>query len=120
MHEYKVNILRVVDGDTVDAEIDLGFSVFVKQRIRLYGINTPDSRSKDLEEREKGLASKAKLNEILTKEFIVETILNKRGKFGRILGVVYTQDEDGNRKNINETLVAEGLAQSYFNTGQDE
>lgn len=121
MYTYKAKLIRVIDGDTIDAEIDLGFSVYVKQRIRLYGINTPDSRSKDLEIREKGISSKARLNEILTREFIVETILNKRGKFGRILGVVFTSNEDdGTLTNINETLVTEGHALSYFSASQDE
>lgn len=121
MYTYKAKLIRVIDGDTIDAEIDLGFSVYVKQRIRLYGINTPDSRSKDLEIREKGISSKARLNEILTRDFIVETILNKRGKFGRILGVVFTSNEDdGTLTNINETLVKEGHALSYFSASQDE
>jgi len=119
MYTYKARLIRVIDGDTVDAEIDLGFGVFMKQRIRLYGINTPDSRTKDLDERERGLASKARLAELLPREFIVETILNKRGKFGRILGVLYVQDED-TRTNINETLVKEGHAVEYFGGSRDE
>ena len=120
MYTYKARLIRVIDGDTVDAEIDLGFGVYMKQRVRLYGINTPDSRSKEQEERERGLASKQRLTEILTREFIVETILNKRGKFGRILGILYVEQEDGIRNNINETLVKEGFAKEYFGTIKDE
>lgn len=118
MYTYKARLIRVIDGDTVDAEIDLGFGVFMKQRVRLYGINTPESRTKDLDERERGLASKARLTELLPREFIVETILNKRGKFGRILGVLYVQEND-TRININETLVNEGHAQEYFGGSRD-
>ncbi len=115
MYTYKAKLMRVVDGDTVDAEIDLGFGVFMKQRIRLYGINTPESRTRDLEEKERGLAAKARLVEILGKEFIIETILNKRGKFGRILGTLHTIAEEGGESiNINQKLVEEGHAVEYF------
>jgi|TARA_B000000557_G_C20753487_1_gene434063 micrococcal nuclease len=114
MYTYKAKLMRVVDGDTVDAEIDLGFGVFMKQRIRLYGINTPESRTRDLEEKERGLAAKARLTELLGKEFIVETILNKRGKFGRILGTLHVNKDDGSTQNINQTLVEEGHAVEYF------
>jgi len=120
MYTYKARLIRVIDGDTVDAEIDLGFGVYMKQRVRLYGINTPDSRSKEQEERERGLASKQRLTEILTREFIIETILNKRGKFGRILGVLYIETENGERENVNNILVQEGHAKEYFGTIRDE
>lgn len=111
--------MRVVDGDTIDAEIDLGFGVFIKQRIRLYGIDTPESRTKDLEEKERGLAAKARLTELLPKEFIVQTILNKRGKYGRVLGTLLVEDESGNVTDINETLVTEGFAVHYFGGAKD-
>ena len=65
MFEYSAKVVRVVDGDTLDAEIDIGFDVFVKKRIRLYGIDTWESRTRDLEEKEKGLAAKARLIELL-------------------------------------------------------
>ena len=114
MYTYKAKLVRVIDGDTIDAEIDLGFNVLIRQRIRLYGINTPECRTTDLEEKEKGLAAKERLVELLPKEFIVETVLNKRGKFGRILGILHSESEDGTRVNINETLVNEGHAVEYF------
>jgi len=113
MYTYKAKLIRIIDGDTVDAEIDLGFGVFLKQRIRLYGINTPETRTTDLEEKERGLAAKQRLTEILGKEFIVETILNKRGKFGRVLGILHVENEEGTRMNINEQLVTEGHAVEY-------
>lgn len=120
LYTYKARLIRVIDGDTVDAEIDLGFGVYMKQRVRLYGINTPDSRSKDQTERESGLASKQRLTEVLSKEFIIETILNKRGKFGRILGVIYITKETGERESVNNILVAEGYAKEYFGSIRDE
>lgn len=114
MYTYKARLIKIIDGDTVDAEIDLGFGVFLKQRIRLYGINTPETRTTDLSEKEKGLAAKQRLTELLDKEFIVETLLNKRGKFGRVLGILHIEAEDGTRTNINEQLVNEGHAVEYF------
>ena len=78
MYTYKAKLVRVIDGDTIDAEIDLGFNVLIRQRIRLYGIDTPEARTRDLVEKEKGLAAKQRLTEILPKEFVVETVLNKR------------------------------------------
>lgn len=114
MYTYKAKLIRIIDGDTVDAEIDLGFGVFLKQRIRLYGINTPETRTTDLVEKERGFAAKQRLTEILDKEFIVETILNKRGKFGRVLGILHVENEEGIRTNINEQLVKEGHAVEYL------
>ena len=113
MYTYKARLIRIIDGDTIDAEIDLGFGVFLRQRIRLYGINTPETRTLDLEEKERGFAAKQRLTEILGKEFTVETILNKRGKFGRVLGILHVEDESGTKTNINNQLVQEGHAVEY-------
>jgi len=115
MYTYKAKLIRVIDGDTIDAEIDLGFGVFMRQRVRLYGINTPESRTRDLEEKERGLAAKARLTELIAKEFIIETLLNKRGKFGRILGVIHSTLPDSDETfNVNERLVEEGHAKVYM------
>lgn len=114
MYTYKARLIRVIDGDTVDAEIDLGFDVFVRQRIRLYGINTPESRTTDLEEKERGLAAKQRLIELLPKEFVVETILNKRGKYGRVLGILQVPGENETLTNVNDLLVEEGHAVRYM------
>jgi micrococcal nuclease len=116
MYEYKARLIRVIDGDTIDADIDLGFGVWVRQRIKLYGINTPDSKSKDPEVRDKGIASRNKLIEILPREFVVQTILNKRGKFGRVLGNLFVQVDEHHKQNINDTMVEEGVATHYFNS----
>lgn len=113
MYTYKAKLIKVIDGDTIDAEIDLGFGVFLKQRIRLYGINTPETRTKDLDEKELGLKAKDRLIELLPNEFIVETILNKRGKYGRVLGNVMFETLNGEIINVNKLLVEEGHAVEY-------
>ena len=92
MYQYKAKLIRVVDGDTVDAMIDCGFSTFKKERIRLYGIDTPECRTRDKEEKARGLAAKARLEELIAEgnnEFIIETSIDKKGKYGRLLGVLY-------------------------------
>ena len=113
MYTYKAKLVRVINGDTLDIEIDLGFDLSIKQRLKLYGVDTPDSRSTDLEIRQKGLDVKQRVIEVLTKEFTVTTILNKRGKYGRILGKVYIVDDNDNKVCINELLVDEGHAIRY-------
>jgi len=92
MHEYKVNILKVVDGDTVDVDIDLGFGIWLKkERVRIMGIDTPESRTSDKVEKVFGLAAKNRLISLLGAEAILQTQVSKKGqdmkgKFGRILG----------------------------------
>tara|TARA_Y100001937_G_C6904920_1_gene235002 strand:- start:183 stop:548 length:366 start_codon:yes stop_codon:yes gene_type:complete len=121
MYEYKFKLSRVVDGDTVDGSIDLGFGIFVKKRIRLLGINAPETRLqrsiKNVEERDKekqlGLMAKAKLKELLRgKEVLIQTQLDKTGKFGRVLGTLITLDNDS-KLNINSYLVSHGYAKKY-------
>ena len=122
MYEYKIKeINRIVDGDTVDATIDLGFDVLYKTRVRLYGINTPETRTKDLEEKAKGLAAKERLNEIINKavhmghHLILQT--KEKGKFGRYLGVLIIEDcrpDHDTRTDINQLLVEEGHAEPYY------
>ena len=90
MYRYKVDIVKVIDGDTVDVDIDLGFGmVYKKQRVRLKGIDTPESRTRNLEEKKFGLAAKAYLKEQLTGEDAythIELVSHDKGNFGRILG----------------------------------
>ena len=88
MYEYKCKIRKVVDGDTVDVDIDLGFGVWLrKQRVRLVGIDTPESRTRDLEEKKYGLAAKEFLTKWVTSGGLtIKTTKDQRGKFGRILG----------------------------------
>jgi|TARA_R110002012_G_scaffold320581_1_gene544605 micrococcal nuclease len=108
MYEYKATVHRIIDGDTVDVTIDLGFEMTTKQRIRLYGINTPETRTRDLEEKKRGKASKARLLELINtgdRQIILQTL--KRGKYGRILGKLLHPET---RENYNRTLLKEGHA----------
>ena len=112
LYHYSAEVTRVVDGDTVDAFVDLGFDMHSKQRVRLFGINTPECRTRDKEEKKRGLAAKARLKEMLSEEknkCVIKTRLDKKGKFGRVLGVLYVNDKD-----LNNQLVKEGHAKKYY------
>ena len=79
MYEYRVEVLKVIDGDTVDVDIDLGFGVWLKnERVRLHGIDTPESRTRDLEEKKFGLAAKARLKELLKHDVYLRTMVGRR------------------------------------------
>ena len=108
---YYASLIRVVDGDTVDLEIDLGLKIFTRQRIRLFGIDTPEIHGvkKDSEEFIKGAAAKDRVVELLFgKKLLVETTKDKTGKYGRYLARVWAEDTC-----INDLLVKEGFAQEY-------
>ena len=109
MYTYKIKLDRVVDGDTIDAYIDLGFDVSVKKRIRFMGINTPESRTRDLEEKARGLAAKQFVKDTLAKHDNM-FILNSHGvgKYGRCLGEIVL-----NKVNLNDLLITEGHAVKY-------
>ena len=112
MYTYKAKLDRVVDGDTVDAYIDLGFDISVHKRIRLAGIDSPESRTRDLEEKARGLAAKDRLIDLLKDgKFTLES--KEVGKYGRVLGVLLVDDANNNFININKTLVEEGYAVEY-------
>ena len=123
MYNYRCVILRVIDGDTVDVDIDLGFSVWLKdQRVRLAGIDTPESRTKDLAEKAHGLAAKSRLSELLPQggKFEIATMISKDNselheKFGRILGDFVIPSTNNTANNI---LINEGYAVPY--TGQSK
>jgi len=113
MYEYRTKVSRVVDGDTVDVDIDLGFGVWMKkERIRLLGIDTPESRTRDKEEKKYGLAAKEFLKKALGTSPILKTTKDGKGKFGRILGEFIVEVED-NRININQLLVDNHHAVQY-------
>jgi len=106
---YQAEIERVVDGDTVDVTLDLGFDVKLhKQRVRLHGIDTPESRTRNLAEKKLGLAAKERLKELCVGTFKVKSL--GKGKYGRVLGIPYT--EDG--QDICQMLIDEGHAVEYF------
>ena len=114
MYEYKVkSVDHIVDGDTLDVTVDLGFNISHKIRVRLEGIDTPESRTKDLEEKARGLESKAYFTEMLAKcegTLIVQT--HKKGKYGRYIGTLISDDGDS-RVDINRMLIREGYAVEY-------
>tara|TARA_B100000131_G_scaffold321605_1_gene372789 strand:+ start:2322 stop:2717 length:396 start_codon:yes stop_codon:yes gene_type:complete len=118
MHEYNAKLIKVVDGDTIDAEIDLGFKIFIKERVRLYGIDTWESRTRDLEEKKKGLAAKARLKELISdKPFVIKTHKKQKGKYGRILGEIFIKGNAEWRDeevNVNDLLFEEGHACKYY------
>ena len=115
MYQYAVKVERVVDGDTVDVRIDLGFDIFHSARVRMMGIDTPESRTRNLEEKALGLASKARLKELLRgKKVTIETSKEGKGKFGRVLATVWTFDKDSDETvDINARLIEEGHARPY-------
>tara|TARA_R100001163_G_C5066954_1_gene205686 strand:- start:633 stop:1043 length:411 start_codon:yes stop_codon:yes gene_type:complete len=117
MYQYKVTVTRVVDGDTVDVDIDLGFSVVLKkQRVRLYEIDTPESRTRDKEEKKFGLASKEYLKNTLLAAKNIYLISYDKGKFGRILGELFIDDND---KSVNMQMVDNHHAVKYYGQNKD-
>lgn len=123
MYMYKCKILRIVDGDTVDVDIDLGFGMWMhRERVRMMGIDTPESRTRDLEEKAFGLASKERLKELLPigSIQILKTEIDKsgedaKGKFGRILGDFLIEGE-----RASEILIEEGHAVAYHGQSKDD
>tara|TARA_S200000501_G_C20781644_1_gene725324 strand:+ start:639 stop:1076 length:438 start_codon:yes stop_codon:yes gene_type:complete len=123
MYEYKCKILRVVDGDTVDIDIDLGFGIWMhKERVRMMGIDTPESRTRDKVEKKFGLASKAHLKDILPvgsmqhlKTEIDRSGEDAKGKFGRILGDFLIEG-----KRVTEKMVEDGHAVPYTGGSKDD
>ncbi len=115
MYEYKIIVKKVVDGDTLDADIDLGFNTLVRRRLRVTGIDTPESRTKDLKEKEMGLKAKKLVADAVKN---AETVIVKsygEDKYGRVLVDLFC---DG--KNIAEKLITEGLAWKYDGGTKDK
>ena len=114
---YRAKLDRVVDGDTVDALIDVGFDIWVKKRIRFMGLDAWESRTRDLEEKKLGLAAKSRVIELLEKTSSKPGYFRLKshgvGKYGRVLGELFVEDNDGKQWNVNETLIAEGHAYIY-------
>ena len=114
---YRAKLDRVVDGDTIDAMIDVGFDIWVKKRIRYKGMDTWESRTRDLEEKKKGLAAKERNKELLEKVSSKPGYFRLKsygvGKYGRVLGEIFIQDSEDKQYNINETLITEGHAYKY-------
>ena len=132
MYQYTAKLIRVVDGDTLDCLISLGFGIFIKERVRLMGIDTPESRTRNKAEKSWGLAAKDRLKKILksTKgEFIITTKLQKKGKFGRILGEILipadmitetTIKYNSGNISVNQILMEEKLPIPYTGGNKEE
>lgn len=113
---YNAEVKKVVDGDTFDIVIDLGFDTLKKGRVRLYGVNTPESRTSNVDEKQKGLAAKEFTDQWLTRanhKVKIETVIDKNEKYGRVLAKVW--DASGNC--LNTDIVTAGLAREYYGVG---
>ena len=117
MYEYECKISRVVDGDTVDVDIDLGFGTWrCSERIRLYGVDTPECRTRNAEEKAAGLLAKKFVQEALHVGGTYKLQTREKGKFGRFLGVIFVSD----KTSINTALVTEHLAVPYHGQSKQE
>jgi micrococcal nuclease len=122
MYAYRCIVVKIVDGDTVDVDIDLGFGVWMKkQRIRLFGIDTPESRTRDLEEKKYGLAAKDYLVGMLDDEngITLKTHKDAEGKFGRILGELWRNTNYAD-KSINDYMIEKHHAVAYFGQSKED
>lgn len=119
MYEYTCKVNRVVDGDTVDVDIDLGFGItYSNQRIRLLGLDAPESRTRDLNEKRFGILAKEFLENELRKaeatgRLVIRTNVDEKGKFGRILGEFFYEDEHQMWVSINDVMIGQHHAVEY-------
>jgi micrococcal nuclease len=126
MYEYRATVIKVIDGDTVDVDIDLGFGIVMKdERVRIMGIDTPESRTRDKVEDLFGEAAKARVKELLDGDVILKTQINKngedmKGKFGRILGDFMVERYEGQQEMLTDILIEEGHAVAYFGGSKEE
>lgn len=118
MYTYEAKLVRVVDGDTIDVTIDLGFDVSVKKRVRFEGINAPESRTRDLKEKALGLAAKDRVKAILEENSCFTLESTEIGKYGRVLGKIHINTLDGDecltQVCLNDQLIKEKHAVAYF------
>jgi len=118
MYEYKCTVDRVVDGDTIDTTMDLGFDILYRSRVRLYGIDTPESRTRDPDEKVRGKMASAYLQEAIdngSKVVLRTKMSDSKGKYGRVLASVIVDDVD-----INQALINNYLAVAYFGQSKDD
>ena len=127
MYEYRAKLVKVVDGDTVDVDIDLGFGIWMKdERVRIMGIDTPESRTRDKVEKLFGKAASARVKELLEEDIILKTQIARngedmKGKYGRILGdFIVERFEDDRQEMLTDILVEEGYAVAYFGGSKEE
>jgi micrococcal nuclease len=121
-NKYNVKLVRVIDGDTVDVDIDLGFGIWLHgERVRIMGIDTPESRTSDKVEKVFGIAAKERLKTLLEKDAVLITTEDNKGedmkgKFGRILGDF--ESADGRR--VTDIMIEEGHCVAYFGGSKEE
>jgi len=118
MYEYKCEVTRIVDGDTVDVILDLGFSILHKARVRLYAIDTPESRTRNKDEKARGLMAKNFIVQHVNaaEKCVIQTHLkDSKGKFGRVLGTLVTDE-----LNINDALIENHLAVAYHGQNKQD
>jgi len=121
MYEYRCKVVKIIDGDTVDVDIDLGFGVWLKkERIRMFGIDTPESRTRDLEEKKYGNAAKEFITGMLDDEggIVLKTRKDKEGKYGRILGELW-RTTDFADKSINDYMIEKHHAVAYHGQSKE-
>ena len=111
MYIYSAHVTKVIDGDTIEIDLDLGFGVWYRnQRVRLNGIDTPESRTKDKDEKNRGELSKSKLKELVENKIVkITTAIDPDDKFGRILAIIETKEGI----NVNEWLITNNYAVAY-------
>ena len=125
MYEYKCAVRKVVGGDTVDVDIDLGFGVWVRnERVRIMGIDTPESRTSNEVEKLFGSAAKKRVEELMSSDVILKTQIDKdgedaRGKFGRVLGD-FIVEKNGEERMLTDVMIEEGHAVAYFGGSKEE
>jgi micrococcal nuclease len=122
MYEYRVKVVKIIDGDTVDVDIDLGFGVWLKkERIRLFGLDTPESRTRDLDEKKYGLMAKDFITGLLSDEggIVLKTHKDAEGKYGRILGELW-RTTDLADQSINEYMIEKHHAVRYMGQSKDD
>ena len=114
MFSYRALILSVYDGDTVTAKIDLGFDIWVKKKLRLRGINTPEVRTKDKDEKRAGYEARDLVRDRIQDKMVMVK-MGKAGKYGRYIATIFEYDQDGELKeqSLNDELLETGLAKPY-------
>ena len=122
MFEYNFKLVKIVDGDTVDVDIDLGFGIWIRnERIRMMGIDTPESRTRDLEEKKYGLAAKERITQLLANSKCLITFKDKAGKFGRVLGDFKCYDGEFDKEStITEVMIREGHGVAYHGQSKSD
>ena len=117
MYEYKCRVNRVIDGDSLDCSIDLGFGIMFNSKVRLFGIDTPESRTRDEDEKVRGLLAKEYLSNKISsaKQLVIQTEKDAKGKFGRVLGRLFAD-----KININQSMIDNYLAVEYYGQSKEE